>query len=521
MLRCLGDTWFGKDVDSICSYNTPKIVKFRHRELGCVSRTLQVLIVLYIFVFLMLYSGKHFEVSSVHGLHQLRFHHPTQNMCNPKKLDCQANFTSFDQLPYCSESGHGSGVRLPCMHVDGIGLPVPYTQGVIVPTRIRRFSQEKCEGSAADANQSDCSRIWEYLDADGNKQQEAKGKPIEQHYVGDIERFTLMIDHSYMSEELGVGHDDFQMQGYYMDCDHKGKHNLNRVDCVKKPLPCMHRKCKPWMVMPDDAPASTQSFLASANDDEDEDEEIEFRDFEEEDDDDDEPGIKVVQDVAPDRMRHDSVHKISSQGFTHLRHRHQRHRHPHHLIEHIKYPEVGMLQTSVPTSSSPLISIGHGDVLTVGTMLKLAGVDLNHNHFGKPFRYRGLVLVIRITYSNKKPWTLWQPIAPPEYTIEMFRRPSYEYKLDQPMTQYAGSSQGSNDKRLFMSYHGIYVVVEQKGELQHFSAKHLLIMIAGALGLLKGASILTDFIACNFIRDHAELKSMKYEESRDFYPNRA
>lgn len=510
MLACLGNTWGGKDVDRICAYTTPKIVRFRHRELGCISWTLKALIVVYIFIWLIWYNGEHFAIFSVSGLNQLKFHHPTMNRCNPKKSDCHANFTSFDQLAYCSETGNVSGVKLPCTYIDGLGLPVPYRQGVILPTRVRKFSQEK--QCAAQGNQTGCLRVWDYLDADGNKQPtDTKGQSVEHQYVADLERFTVMIDHSYASEELGVGHDDFKMQGYYMDCDHEGRHHLKKVNCVRKPIICAHRKCKPWMITQGDA-ASTANLLASEDD-----EEAEFDGFSGDDDDEYLGDVgSGLQDVSPQKPQETALNG----GASHLRQRHHRHRHPHHVIDEIRYPSVAMVQVQEDPFSAPVFSRGHGDVLTIGTMLRLAGVNLDDDHFGKPFRYRGCVIVISITYSNKKPWQLLQTISPPEYTIEVFRRPSFDYQLDQPILGNDAANPGSNERRTYMSYHGIFVVVEQRGELQSFSVKHLFVILAGAISLLKGASLLTDFAACNLIRDKEEVKSLKYEDSRDFFPDR-
>lgn len=516
MLNCLGNQWFGKDVDRICSYNTPKIVKFRHRELGCISNTSKFLIILYIFVYTIWYKGKHFELFPIHGLNRMQFHQPTMNMCNPKLRNCRSNFTRPDKLSYC---GSQTALQLPCMQYDGMGLPVPYRGGILLPTRVRKYSQER-ECVPDDENdpkkESDCPRIWKYLDSSGNEQTDTKPKPLEHNYVADIERFTLLIDHSFVVEEIGMGYDDYQMQGYWMDCEHTGKHRLKATNCKKRPIICMRTNCKPWMVTDENfkKQAST-SFLASADDDE----ESEFADFVADDDDDNEiRDLKSYDEPASlaHGLHHNFEHAaLDGQGRHHLLNSHHR-KHSHHVIDEIRYPEVALLAGGpriVDHDAMPFTSVQMGDVITIGNLLRMAGVDLDDKHFHKTFRWRGLVVVISVTYSNKQPWELWGTKSPPEYTIHVSRRPSYEFQYDQPVQESA------TNRRTYMSYHGILIVVEQMGEIADFSFIHLLVIVSGALSLLKLAAMLTDYAATHLVANKEEIKNLKYEESRDFYPD--
>jgi len=212
MLGCLGDSWFGKDVDRICSYNTPKIVKFRHRELGCMARTLKLLIGIYVFLFLIWYKGKHFKVYPITGMNRLTFQMPTRNMCNPKLKNCLTNFTRYSDLPYCSMTGEKSVSQLPCRAYDSIGLAVPYVEGVVLPTRIRAYSQKRAECSEEQESMGACKRLWEYLDDSGNEQSETKRQPLDEYFVANIEDYTMQIDHSFATPEIGKGYDDFKMQ---------------------------------------------------------------------------------------------------------------------------------------------------------------------------------------------------------------------------------------------------------------------------------------------------------------------
>lgn len=528
MLACLGNQWFGKDIDRICSYNTPKIVKFRHRELGCLSRSLKFLIALYVLVWLLWYKGKHFQVFPAHGMNQVRFHHPTKHMCNPKLKNCHSNFTRSDDLPYCEgapSSNTSKVMQLPCAHFDGMGLPVQFRNGILLPTRVRQYDQKRGSDCQPDkSNGYQCERIWEYVDNEGNEQKETNPQPLEQVFVADIERFTMMIDHSFATTELGLGSDDYRMQGYWMDCEHEGKGKLKPVNCEKRPIICMKRKCKPWMITDEKFKKQvSQSFLATLDDDE----EDEFGD--DVADDDDEPDVmpSSLADGLDENLRSIEEHHLLNSDRHHLSKSHQHrsnhhhsnehHRHAHHVIDEIRYPEVALIAEQpqeVDHDATPVVSIAHGDVLTIGHLLKMGGVSLDDNHFGRTFRWRGLVLVIAITYSNRKPWLLWDGMEHPEYVIEVTRRPAYDYQLDQPI------SSTSTTERAYKSYHGIYIVIEQRGEMIGFSTVHLLVILSGALSLLKMASMATDYAACNLIANHEEVKNLKYEESRDFYPDR-
>jgi hypothetical protein len=507
------------------------------------SRSLKFLIALYVLVYLIGYQGKHFKVYQVQGVSQISFNHPTKRMCNPKLRNCHSNFTRFDELAYCEGAPSDKNVKqLPCRYYDGMGLPIEYRKGILVPTRVRQYNQKRGEDCQPDkSNGYQCERIWEYVDSEGNFQTDTKPKPLEQHFVADVERFTVMFDHSYATPELGLGNDDYQMQGYWMDCEHEGKGKLKPVNCKKRPIICMKgKKCKPWMVTDENVPkqSPSQSFLASGSVLADDDEENEFGDDIADDDDemDFHEQSSRLADGIDQNIRSIEGHRLLNSG----RH-HRHHRHVHEVIDEIREPEVAPVQqtsASLPAISSlqmksnqssglhpvvslmqevdhdatPVVSISHGDVMTIGHLLKMAGVGLDDPHFRKTFRETGLVLVVTITYSNKKPWQLWSTIDPAEYIIKVSRRPAYEYQLDLPISSL------SNNEREYTSYHGIYVVIEQQGEMQGFSFVHLLVILSGALSLLKLSSTATDYAACHLISNHEEVRSLKYEESRDFYP---
>lgn len=516
MLGCLGDSWFGKDVDRICSYNTPKIVKFRHRELGCMARTLKLLIGIYVFLFLIWYKGKHFKVYPITGMNRLTFQMPTRNMCNPKLKNCLTNFTRYSDLPYCSMTGEKSVSQLPCRAYDSIGLAVPYVEGVVLPTRIRAYSQQRAECSEEQESMGACKRLWEYLDDSGNEQSETKRQPLDEYFVANIEDYTMQIDHSFATPEIGQGYDDYKMQGYWMDCEHTGKHGLTTKNCKRRPIVCMRKNCKPWMVVGEGfEKQAAQTFLASSASvlTADDDEESQFADFANEDDDTYEFQHEIEANGDSHVWRSNLQHSNSHPA--HLLNGKQHHKHLHHVIDEIRYPEMALLQSRAnPSVDNPFISAQNGDVLTVGHLVQMAGISLDDKHFGKPFRRRGLVLEVSITYSNAKPWQLWQAIDPPEYTIEVTRRPAFEFQLDHLVDTF------SLTHRDLLSYHGIYIKVQQNGEMRQFSFLTILQILAGALSLLKGASMATDYAACNLIAAKDEVKSLKYEESRDFYPDR-
>lgn len=520
MLACLGENICGKDIDRTCGYSTPKIVKIRNRELGCLSNCLKILIIWYIFIFTIWFKGKHFEVFAAHGLSRLTFHHPTKNMCNPKLKNCHSNFTRFDKLPYCKESGEDGlnpQLQKPCSARDGLGLPVQYDSGILLPTRIRQYDQGKQQCTPDADNGYSCPGIWDYLDGSGQEQEDTKPKPLYDTFVADLEQFTMQIDHSYAVPELGWGNDDYQMQGYWMDCEHTGKNHLTVENCKRRPIVCMRKRCQPFMVTGEkNKKEKLQNFLASADDNED----SKFADFADEDDDLPEIGGEVQHEAEAEADGHRHNLQRNNLDGGHMLNSNHGHHHPHHVIDEIRYPEMALMQSDPShianadsvSSEYPFVSGQHGDILSIGHLLQMAGVELDDRHFGKTFRMRGVVLVVRITYSNAERWQLWEPKHPPEYTIEVTRRPSYEFQYDQAIPG------ESPTRRSYMSYHGIFIHVEQQGELRAFSWIHLLVILSGALSLLKAAAMATDFAACNLIANKDEVKSLKYEESRDFYP---
>jgi hypothetical protein len=239
----------GKDPDEVFAYQTPKLVVLKDRKLGFTAYGLKFAIFIYIFVYLVLYKGKHLEISGGDGVYRVTLQYPTENSCNPDHLDCSSNFTSFEKLPYCTQSPEQyvtvegkQAEKRDCQVVDHVEAFVEHPEGVLLPTRMRRYDQVRGCIPSNESGWTCNGKPWVFVNSDGTLQdQDHKGhsKPTEDYFVSDIERFTLMFDHSFR-QLGGVGFDDHDMEAYWLDCP---SNDVPEADCTRKSLLCARSDC--------------------------------------------------------------------------------------------------------------------------------------------------------------------------------------------------------------------------------------------------------------------------------------
>jgi len=222
MLEKLGNKVCGE-------YATPKYVKIRDWKMGALNLFFKFCIFSFVVGWTIIYNCKHLQRTPIHGSARVSIQQPTVKHCNPLKLDCKSAFKPLTELPYCTQykanskgqhsepevaknekkaaakpshnkrSGkdarrleHAPDIRRSCIYRDNIELyPDAVIPGVLfIPTRIGERPQGKgCTPS--ESNGWSCDNRFEWTT-----------KPAPS-YVADIERFTLLIDHSY--ETVGEG----------------------------------------------------------------------------------------------------------------------------------------------------------------------------------------------------------------------------------------------------------------------------------------------------------------------------
>jgi len=477
----------GQDLDEVFAYQTPKMVVLKDRKLGLLAIGLKVVIFVYIFIWLILYQGKHLAIADVDGVYRVTLQHPTADMCNPDDIECSSNYTSLDKLPYCTQSPDPfvtregeQGKKRECFMWDNIEAFVDHEQGALFPTRVRRYDQVRgCVPSEANGYSCD-GAPWVFLKDDGTPQDhKGEAKPLYDFFVSDIDRFTVMFDHTFRRLG-GMQADDHDMAGYWLDCPSADAHIS---DCTPKSLLCVHGDCPEGARRPGQKEASFFAKGARA---------MRGRRL-----------LAPAPTVAFNSRGHATFKAAAERAA---------------MAGRTEVTEAGRTLMTLP-SGEVGVSIKKGDVFALGTLLGLADSGLDEKgDFDETFRTRGLILVVHIIYENRPKHFLGLQVTPwhttkPHYTYRVTTRTSYDFQktktFDDPR----------EDKRTTRTYNGIRLVVEQSGKIALFEMATFLVTMATALGLMAVSNTLTDMIML-YILQHKEIyKKHKYHHSKDFHPD--
>mmetsp|Transcript_21495 Transcript_21495/g.50031 ORF Transcript_21495/g.50031 Transcript_21495/m.50031 type:complete len:521 (+) Transcript_21495:56-1618(+) len=462
----------GKDLDEVFAYQTPKIVVLKDRKLGFIALTLKLLIFVYIFAYVVMFQGKHLSMADVEGIYTISVRNPTADMCNPFRLGCKANYTSLVNLPYCRESPEPYGndhTKRECQIWDSVEATLPAEDGMLLPTRIRRYDQVRsCEPKRE--NGWTCSTSpYEYLGSDGRVEEASsdvhddKVMPKYDTFITDIEHFIVHIDHGFRRKG-GLQADDISMNGKYYSCPDPSMLSRN---CDLKQIPCVHNACPAGALQPR---ANGGSLLARPK-----------------------HGLRYgASTVAFDNRG------LASQEVA-----------PNKLANEL-----------LSATGHKAVSLHKGDVFTLESLLQLANVNLDDNgeEMGDTLRASGLVLVIHIEYSNcpagaflgfmVTPWRT----PPPFYKYRMSTRKAQEYKQIRTFDDPASRT------RSIRIYNGVRVVIEQTGIIALWDTAHFLVTMTTALGLMAVANTLTDLMMTYLLPRSVEYTKRKYVTSKDFCP---
>lgn len=467
----------GQDVDEMLAYETPKVVRIRDRTLGVLKYSFVFIIFCYVFVWQLMFKGAHFQMDTLSGVARMQLQHPVKQ-CNPMDLDCSANFTSLQRLSYCSQyigKKNASIDQEECKYFDALDLLTPMDGGQLIPSFIETYDQlQTCTPNAR--NHFKCSKKYAFVDKKGNIQKgPGRAKPKRQSYVADIESFTLLIDHSFRVETGAVEYDDYNMQGYWLDCSKK-RWTLNSTwlttasECEKKPIACLHKDCKRMGMV---------------------------------------TGSKSIAPTGPRQKARKAGRSAA-----------------------LKKSGRSLLQVGVSTSTlsgsgsqgaatgpadaHEVYSLKTGDVLSLRTLYAMAGRSLDDLWFdpstkaNMTSRKRGTVLVVNIHYNNLQPFTLFRPMDPPEYVISVTSRPVEKYK------QMKASQVGDKTRELTVAY-GTLIIVQSSGTIGVFRMIHMLIVVSTSLGLLAAAGVVTDVFALYVLPMRDEYNKAKFQETADMH----
>jgi len=166
------------DWDEWLSYSTVKLVKIRERRLGLLHYIFMVVIVLYVAGYTVIYNKTYMITEKPVGSIRL-------------SLLQGADVKNVTQLPYCLYNNHTSIGKFPnqkCVFWDESFVLYPETEeySMFATTRVTITNQSV---NCSMVDDSTC----EYQD-----------DSTDVYYIGDIEHFTVLIDHSIYAPHVGV-----------------------------------------------------------------------------------------------------------------------------------------------------------------------------------------------------------------------------------------------------------------------------------------------------------------------------
>lgn len=453
------------DLDDLLGYETRKIVRIRDRRLGITYIAFVLLIAAYVVGFQIFYSNEHFQRKDVYGTARMTIQQPTKGACNPNKMGCKSDFHSLTELPYCNVYKGNSTVVEPkfrhaCTFADQHTLcPTGMLTGeMLVPTRIDRMEEHK-HCYPGPENDYTCDNEYE----------------LDDHhkitYVADIEKFTIMVAHTYKRRTLQGNNQ--MIQGYLMECEEEDSNGavsgtLKKVKTTLKG----ERTCNgEWVKKPIECITGTCPFLKKEK----------------------EQGSFMQADpVVKARAR---VGEANRQGL-HAS-----------LLSAEEHADLDVNPAKL--AAGGYFAIPQGDIFRIDKLLELAGLDLDQtfNLEGLPLREAGTVIEIEAFYENLRPWVSSFGATDVTYSYKVSQRPMDEMKTE----LFSQSQPNYPARRVIEDRHGLYIVVKISGEFGFFSIVYLGVMLTTAVALISVAIAITDKLAIYVMPEKQTYYNHKYE----------
>eukprot|EP00927_Polykrikos_kofoidii_P057628 TRINITY_DN51785_c0_g1_i1.p1 TRINITY_DN51785_c0_g1~~TRINITY_DN51785_c0_g1_i1.p1 ORF type:complete len:476 (+),score=59.48 TRINITY_DN51785_c0_g1_i1:79-1506(+) len=428
----------GFSLDTALAYETRKTVIIEDRRIGCVYYFLVSLVLLWVVGYQVLWRNEHFQLFDVKGQVQLSLQQPTKG-CNPKDNDCEDNFISAIDLPYCKQftgpKGPNSTIQQNCIFADARELLPQGMLGdtMMIPTRLDGITETRNCRASAD-NGYHCKKLWTAEDSYTN-------------YVADIEDFTVMVVSTYHRGNF-IGN-SLNHQGFYYECRDPETHKVLRTDPCEgelrvRPIHCLEAFGKDGCGFKTSRlPPRSRAFLQKKR-----------------------KGISSHALQAGDESEAEA--NGSSQTGTDSK-----------RLGHMK---------------KDTFAIPNGDIFKLSKLLELAGLNLdaNFNQDGEPLRERGTKLEVLVEYANLRPLQSSFGDMEVGYIYKVVERPMDEMKVE-PFRQH--QPENFPQTRLRENRHGIHVRGSVSGSFGYFNLIYLLVMLTTSLALLGAASKITDLLA--------------------------
>jgi len=164
-----------------------------------------ILILLYVVVYQIFYSGEYVKAEPPVGTVRFSFRAPSADACNPLHHWCELRLRNLTDLPYCGQNSNADALMvLNCTYMDSAEAVSISDSRAFLTTYFEELKQER----ACKAEDTTCKHLW--LPAGGQQ----PGANHRQVFVADVERFTLMLDHAVTAPTSKVKGSVREFQGF-------------------------------------------------------------------------------------------------------------------------------------------------------------------------------------------------------------------------------------------------------------------------------------------------------------------
>mmetsp|Transcript_121986 Transcript_121986/g.193305 ORF Transcript_121986/g.193305 Transcript_121986/m.193305 type:complete len:525 (+) Transcript_121986:73-1647(+) len=427
-------------------------ITFSNGGVKCTAFALKTLIYIFYAWYVGLYHKNYLDFAGhLDGVSRLQLQHPVVH-CNPLTPDeggCPTNFRNISDLDYCSQSPKAHKSSQKCRYFDEFDMTVHGAlpgKTIFVPTRVTTYEQDiNCSKDSL----IPCPRTIEL-------------KKKETVYAADVESFTVLVDHSFLSDDLNVEMCSWTMLGFINPCGLGAEVDermfASERDTLKKNILSVRQARR--IDCSNEKNRQLTPIVPS--------EKIEEK-------------TDSKQDIE---KRHKGTAMWLSRWYQ-------------TLCGALWTPsyEQKMEEAKKSHRISPFTKLTNGDFIKIGDLLELAGSNLEVDDN----RYEGLVIILHIEYANTKE-NSWPNNVPPAYFYSAWIAPADEYKAMQERVGKKRFTSPDGKRREIEDTHGIFIIVKQGGHIGVFSFAKIAVLafIFMAIDSLYRSLFLCCAFNCNF-----------------------
>mmetsp|Transcript_73113 Transcript_73113/g.145009 ORF Transcript_73113/g.145009 Transcript_73113/m.145009 type:complete len:521 (-) Transcript_73113:49-1611(-) len=182
-------------LDTFLTYKSPRYADVHDWRLGLAYRIFQVVGLGYVVFWAVVYKCDHLRRDPVSGYARVDISTPVKDGCFEADATCKLDLRSFAELPYCIQGkAQVTAQQRICEFRDAYALSpqTPMPNSLFVPSFVNRMLQRKvCEPSAGSGWRCEQTYVT----------QAEEGKYQHGAFVADIERYRLLISHSYEASD--------------------------------------------------------------------------------------------------------------------------------------------------------------------------------------------------------------------------------------------------------------------------------------------------------------------------------